>query len=116
MFLKKIDPYLIKRINRSVKEKFVDKNALITTRNRLDELGRYRVDQTVKECGYENVLRVFAVRILVSHWDFSSEAIELARQIPNPLPNLNSFYYTQMHPALVEDNFIRLLKPNLIEE
>ena len=111
-----IDPALIRRIHKSIpKSRIEDRKKLQATKNRLDELGRYHVDQTVQEHGYEAVLRVLATRIRDCSYDFEGTAIVLARQIPAPYPDMHDWYYTNMHPAIVQDNFLRLLEPNLIE-
>jgi hypothetical protein len=112
-----IDPALIQRIKKSIAESRIDdRKKLQATKNRLDELGRYHVDQTVREHGYEAVLRVFATRICDCSYDFEGPAIALARQIPDPYPQMHDWHYTNMHPCLVQNNFLRLLKPNLIEK
>lgn len=114
--MKVIDEALIRRIQKSIPESRIDdRKKLQATKNRLDELGRYHVDQTVQEHGYEAVLRVLATRIRDYSYDFEGPAIALARQIPDPFPQMHDWYYTNMHPCLVQDNFLRLLKPNLID-
>ena len=114
--MKKVDPNLVKRIQQSAQSRIEDRKTLRDTQQTLDDAGRYHVDDTVREKGYEAVIRVLAARIKDCPYDFDADAIALAHQIPDPYPQTHDSYYTQMHPALVQDNFLRLLKPNLLEE
>ena len=116
MEMKRVDPDLVKRIQQSAKSRVEDRKALQDAQQTLDEAGHYHVDDTVKKRGYEAILRVLAVRIKDCPHDFDTEVIALANQIPDPYPKTHDSYYTQMHPALVQDDFLRLLKPNLLDE
>jgi predicted GNAT family N-acyltransferase len=78
----------------------------------LNSFGRMCVNEALKKHGYARVLQVLAARILKSAYEFESEDIELAMQIPMPkVQDLGR--YVDFHPAFVSAEFRKIIKYHL---
>ena len=82
----------------------------------LNEAGRYRTDDVVHDHGYENVVRCLAMRIVRSGYEFDQYEKSLAASIPQPPAWQGECgYIVQWHPAFIQQEFLRLIRPNIIE-
>lgn len=80
----------------------------------LNNFGRMRVNEALKKHGYARVLQALAARILKSGYEFESEDVYLAMQIPMPkVRDLGR--YVDFHPAFVSAEFKNIVRLHVTE-
>jgi len=79
----------------------------------LDQAGRLDIDDVVLVYGYARVIQVLAATIIDFPHEYEGREIGLALQIPMPIRRRE--HYTNIHRAYVQAEFLRLVKPHLVE-
>jgi len=80
----------------------------------LNSAGRYNALGVVKEHGSARVVQVFAAVIKRNPADYDTRVVAWARQVPDPHRSPSGF--VDWHRAFIQAEFIRLVRPHLIQK